>query len=224
MIGRLMTAVAALGAILVRVIRALDRWGGFSSRRGEGAYARCVPWIAGPLHRRIVADTVARFGDQPGAMIVDLGSGPGSLALELAQRLPRAQITGVEPNGRMRAIASLERGDRANVRFVDGTAERIPFPDRSVDLVVSSLSAHHWEDLDAAVREIRRILRPGGAAWIHDIRFATFTGTEIDAVRRRLGLPAGSIRRSVPEGQGRLSLAARIDIDPDPDRAIEVAV
>jgi SAM-dependent methyltransferase len=225
-------AVAALVSMPVRLIRALDRRGGFASRRGEAAYSRLAPRLAGPLHRRIVRDVVERLGDRPGVTIVDLGSGPGTLARELGRRLPSANVVGVEPNRRMRTLADLagpagpaRQADRpGNVRFVDGSAERLPFPDASIDLLVSSLSAHHWSDLDAAVREIRRIIRPGGAAWIHDLRFATFTAFELDAARLRLRLPPGAIRRSVPRGQGRLPLMARIDIDPELGQTAERAI
>lgn len=163
---------------------------------------------------------VASLGDRPGATIVDLGSGPGFLALELGRQLPSAVITGVEPNPQMRAI-SARASRQGNVRFVDGSAEHLPVPDGTVDLVVSSLSAHHWDDLEAAVREIRRVLRSSGTAWIHDVRFATFTVAELEAVGRRLGLPPGSIRRSVPRGQGLLPFTARIDIDPVAGRTVE---
>lgn len=46
----------------------------------------------------------------------------------------------------------------------------LPYPDGSVALVVSSLSLHHWPDPQAGLAEIHRILRPGGQAWLYDVK------------------------------------------------------
>jgi ubiquinone/menaquinone biosynthesis C-methylase UbiE len=195
----------------VRAIRAMDRHGGFSVRRGQRAYAAVAPRLAGPLHRRILADAVAWAADRPALVVVDLGSGPGMLTADLGRRLPSATVIGVEPNDQMLEIARAAPAV-ANVRFAQGSAEHLPIPDASVDLVISSLSAHHWDDLAAAVGEIGRVLRADGRAWIYDLRFATFTECELAAVRGRLALTEESLRRSIPPGQGRLALFAVIGL------------
>ncbi len=197
--------------VAVRAVRALDRHGGFSVRRGQRAYAAVAPRLVGALHRRILADGVAWAADRPALVVVDLGSGPGTLTADLGRRLPAATVIGVEPNARMLEIAETAPAV-ANVRFAHGSAERLPLADASVDLIVSSLSAHHWEDLAAAVGEIRRVLRPRGRALLYDVRFATFTEGELAAVRERLALPTESLSRSVPPGQGSLALFAVIGL------------
>jgi SAM-dependent methyltransferase len=53
-----------------------------------------------------------------------------------------------------------------------GDVAALPYRDRSVDLVVSTLSQHHWPDLAAATRELARVLAPGGRIWIYDLRLA----------------------------------------------------
>jgi ubiquinone/menaquinone biosynthesis C-methylase UbiE len=194
---------------VVHAIRALDRRTGLTVRRGQNAYATAAPRLAGPLHRRILADIVAWAADHPTPMIVDLGSGPGTLTAALGRLLPATTVIGVEPGAQMLGIARATN-TTANVRFVQGSAEHLPIADASVDVVVSSLSAHHWDDLSAAVGEIRRVLRPQGRAWIYDVRFATFTDAELAAVRERLSLPAEALWRSVPRDQGRLALFAVI--------------
>jgi ubiquinone/menaquinone biosynthesis C-methylase UbiE len=67
----------------------------------------------------------------------------------------------------------------------------MPFPDGSFDLIVSSMSQHHWSDVPAAVGEIRRVLRPGGRAWIYDARPVL---PRAERAARR-AFPAGAVRR-----------------------------
>ena len=92
----------------------------------------------------------------------------------------------------MRAIAA-GRG----LTSVDGRAESLPFDDVSVDLVVSTLSAHHWDDPVAAFAEIRRVLRPGGVARIYDVRFAGYGPGEVSRIARAAGLRLDQTRHRV---------------------------
>ena len=84
--------------------------------------------------------------------MVDLAAGTGRLTDELAST--GASVTAVEPVEEMRAL--IEAADA-----VDGTAESIPLPDGSADAVFVA-EAFHWFDGPAALREIARVLRPGG--------------------------------------------------------------
>ncbi|MEQ1569921.1 MAG: methyltransferase domain-containing protein [Myxococcota bacterium] len=85
-----------------------------------------------------------------GRIAVDLGSGTGILTRMLAER--GWDVTGVEPNAAMRASADNAGG----ARYVDGSAEALPLPDRSADLVIGA-QAFHWFDLDRALPEIDRV-------------------------------------------------------------------
>ena len=200
-----------VGAVAVHLIRAIDRCGGFTARRGEEVYGRAAPRFTGPLHRRIVRDAQALLGSRSGALIIDLGSGPGALTGGIGERLPAATVIGVEPNPRMLELATAAPAPR-NVSFRAGAAESIPVDDRSAALVVSAFSAHHWTDLAAAVAELRRVLEPGGIARIYDVRFATYTAEELRAVSDSLGLPPSALRRSVPPDQGRFAPYALIEL------------
>ena len=176
--------------VLVRAIRTLDRRGGLFSRHGQRAYARGARLLRG-LHRHAAADAARTIGTAP-ATVVDVGSGPGDLLAELLRLAPAARVVGVEPSADMRAIAA-QRG----ITSVDGRAEALPFDDRSVDLVVSSLSAHHWDDPAAAFAEIRRVLRPGGEARIYDIRFAGYGAAEAVSLAAAAGFSDGDLRHTV---------------------------
>ena len=57
------------------------------------------------------------------------------------------------------------------VHFDSGNIAHLPYPDRSFDLVVSTISMHHWHELEQPLRELYRVLRPGGQLWIYDFRF-----------------------------------------------------
>jgi SAM-dependent methyltransferase len=95
-----------------------------------------------------------RLGLHSGATVVDLAAGTGKLTRPLLQT--GARVLAVEPLAEMRAAI----GPPAQV--VDGTAERMPLPTASADAVTVG-QAFHWFDGDAALTEIHRVLRPGGA-------------------------------------------------------------
>jgi ubiquinone/menaquinone biosynthesis C-methylase UbiE len=108
-------------------------------------------------------------------VVLDVGTGPGVLLVELAARRPDLRLTGVDLSADMVAAATRNLapfGERARTRVGDVTS--LPFPDRSFDLIVSSLSLHHWDHPEAAAPELARILRPGGQVYIYDFPFAPF--------------------------------------------------
>ena len=103
----------------------------------------------------------------------DLGCGPGHLVIQLARMAPGLHVTGVDLSDEMLTEAeSLGRqsGLDGRILFRKGDAARIPFPDGSLDLVVSTLSLHHWSDPVAVLDEIARVLRPKGAVLVFDLR------------------------------------------------------
>src|SRR5919199_3416305 len=125
------------------------------------------------MYRRLAAD-VAGFAPVGGA-VLDVGTGPGVLLVELAARRPDLRLTGVDLSADMVApgVHNLAPfGERARPRVGDVTS--LPFPDRSFDLIVSSLSLHHWDHPEAAAPELARVLRPGGRVHIYDFPFAPF--------------------------------------------------
>jgi len=187
--------VPGVRAVIVRAIRGFDRRSGIFSPHGARLYAAVSPRVLRPFYRRVV-DDAARFVGERDALIVDLGSGPGELTRMVAERLPGARMVGVEPAEVMRTMASARGG-----RFVDGRAEAIPLEDASVDLVVSTLSAHHWSDMPAALRELDRVLRPGAEAWIYDLRFAAYGPEDLARIGAEAGIEPVRLSRSIVPGR-----------------------
>jgi ubiquinone/menaquinone biosynthesis C-methylase UbiE len=104
---------------------------------------------------------------------VDLGCGAGQLVMEMAQKAPGIQMTGIDLSEKMLADArqTAQRvGLEDRVDFRLGNVEEIPFPNQSLDLVISTASLHHWTDPVKVLNEIDRVLKPGGAYYVFDLR------------------------------------------------------
>ncbi|MEU4193729.1 class I SAM-dependent methyltransferase [Kribbella sp. NPDC026611] len=93
--------------------------------------------------------------------VLDLGSGTGRLTPGLAEEF-QGQVYGVEPAEGMRVLAAAH----PRVTYLAGSAEAIPLPEASVDAVLMFLSFHHFRDQAQGLREVRRVLRPGGVAFL----------------------------------------------------------
>jgi ubiquinone/menaquinone biosynthesis C-methylase UbiE len=104
---------------------------------------------------------------------VDLGCGPGHLVIKLAQMAPELRMTGIDLSDEMLAEAEAyarQSGLGERISFRKGDAQQLPFPDGFLDLVVSTLSLHHWSDPVGVLDEVARVLAPGGAFLIFDLR------------------------------------------------------
>jgi ubiquinone/menaquinone biosynthesis C-methylase UbiE len=126
------------------------------------------------LYQR-VADDVAAAGLADGARVLDVGTGPGRVPLAIARALPGARVDGLDISAEMVAYAQRAAGEAGlgeRVEFTEGDVADLPYEDASFDLIVSTMSQHHWADAAGGFRELRRVLRPGGRIWIYDLRFA----------------------------------------------------
>jgi ubiquinone/menaquinone biosynthesis C-methylase UbiE len=177
---------------------------------GLARHARGYDLVAGvlarPLYRRVVAD-VTDVGLPAGSVVLDVGTGPGRLARLIAAACPTVEVEGVDLSPEMiaRATSTAVTTSARNVRFQVGDVVTLPFADGSVDLVVSTLSLHHWDDPAAGLDEIVRVLAPGGRAWIYDFRPALTPMQPIAS-----GLDAGMVLESPLIGTSRLNPIARL--------------
>lgn len=145
--------------------------------------------------------------DGGGRTVLDVGIGSGTLAIAAARRWPAAEVVGIDPSEGMLAVAreSMQTEPRP-ARLIEAPADAIPLPDASVDVALSSFVLQLVPDRFAALREIRRVLRPGG-------RLAYVTWLESD-------------RRFAPDDafdEAVLDLDVDEPDEPDPPRAGHVA-
>jgi SAM-dependent methyltransferase len=109
---------------------------------------------------------------EPGERVLDLGSGAGTDSLVAAQMVgPAGSVTGIDMTLEMlvKARAAAEQAGAANVGFVEGEVERLPFPDESFDVVISNGVIDLVPDKDAVFAEIYRVLASGGRIQIADV-------------------------------------------------------
>ncbi len=105
-------------------------------------------------------ESVARI--RPEERVLDVGCGTGTFAERLVHTNPHIAITGVDVSIGMLAEARRKTARAPNARFVQASAEALPFPDASFDVVVSASALHYVPDPAQGVREMARVLRPGG--------------------------------------------------------------
>ena len=111
-------------------------------------------------------EAIAR--EMPGARALDLGCGGGHVAYRMAPHVLQVTAYDLTPAMLTAVAAEAARRGADNIATRQGAAERLPFADAAFDLVVSRFSAHHWRDLNAGLREARRVLAPGGRALFLD--------------------------------------------------------
>jgi len=108
---------------------------------------------------------------QPHHRVLDIGSGTGTFAVSIKAWMPSVEVVGLDPDPKALA-RSRRKAERAgiSIRFDQGFADALPYSDASFDRVFSSLMFHHLphEAKLATMREVRRVLKPGGALHLLD--------------------------------------------------------
>ncbi len=123
-------------------------------------------------YRRLAREAVA-LGMPPGGRVLDVGTGPGFVAIEVARLLQGTgcEIIGMDLSKAMLTIAAENAAEEklnGILAWREGDARAMPFDDGEFDLIVCNDSLHHWEDPLPVFDEIARVLKKDGKCIVHD--------------------------------------------------------
>lgn len=106
-----------------------------------------------------------------GLSLLDVGCGPGTITVEFADRLAPGRVVGVDAAAEVIAKAAASF-TRPNLEFLVGDAYALPFDDGTFDIAHTHQTLQHLADPAAALRELRRVVRPGGVVAARDVDYA----------------------------------------------------
>ncbi len=140
-------------------------------RIAEG-YRRWWAPVLEPTALRVL-DLIDETAPPTEARLLDVGTGTGTLAIAATRRWQKARVTGIDASSGMVAVAGraadeeLSADERRRLAFEVASADSLPFEDGSFDAAVSSFVLQLVQNRARVLRDIRRILRPGGTmAWV----------------------------------------------------------
>jgi demethylmenaquinone methyltransferase/2-methoxy-6-polyprenyl-1,4-benzoquinol methylase len=168
--------------------------------RIAGLYDRMNTVMSAGLHhqwRRRAAELAALA---PGARALDVATGTGDLAIELAARVgDQGEVVAVDFSERMLELATA-KANGMPIRFLLGNALALPFQDAEFDAATVGFGARNFSDLDQGLQEMVRVVRPGGRVVVLEITtprklpLSTFFGLWFDHAVPALGRVAGDAR------------------------------
>jgi ubiquinone/menaquinone biosynthesis C-methylase UbiE len=124
---------------------------------------------------------------EPGMTLLDVGCGPGTITLDLAGRVAPGAVLGIDRADAVIAQAAAHSQERGvgNVRFSTGDVYALDLADDSYDVAHAHQVLQHLQDPVAALRELRRVLRPGGTLAVRDSDYAAFAWAPLDPLLDR---------------------------------------
>lgn len=130
-------------------------------------------------HRRRTAEDSAAYllpHLQPGSSVLDIGCGPGTITADLAERVAPGPVLGVDQSAEVLDVAraEAERRQLSNVSFTTADAHKLDFADDTFDVVHAHQVLQHVADPVQALREMKRVCRPGGLVAARDSDYAGF--------------------------------------------------
>ncbi|SDM45581.1 class I SAM-dependent methyltransferase [Allokutzneria albata] len=155
----------------------------------DGLLGRISALVMAGGNRAAEAEAVAELDPRPHDRVLVVGFGPGVGLRLLAERLPEGHIAGIDPSAVMLRAAT-RRNRRAiaagRMELHRGKADALPFPDADFDGVITVNTIQFWEPLEASVREVARVLRPGGrlVSHTHDWAITRTTGRDVETWAR----------------------------------------
>ncbi|MBY4675225.1 class I SAM-dependent methyltransferase [Marinobacterium arenosum] len=184
-------------------------------------------WGDIPLHRAIPGICELRDGDA----VLDIGCGSGSAVRAIAGQMSFGHVIGIDPTPRMIEIARADNQRskfRVPVLFDQAGAEQIPAEDASIDLAIAVNTLHHWQDVEAGLEEVLRVLKPTGRfisvddLW--DEQPVAMTAPPGSAAQQEPDLDHHHGLKSVPAIVARLSAAGFDRVESGEYRSGDIAV
>jgi ubiquinone/menaquinone biosynthesis C-methylase UbiE len=121
------------------------------------------------IHESVVKEICSEVS---GGKILDVGTGPCRLPIKIALKNPDMDVYGVDLSDAMIEIAeqnAIKAGISHRLEFKVGSVYSLPYDNDFFDMVVSTLSLHHWNEPIIGLNDIYRVLKPGKECWIFDI-------------------------------------------------------
>ncbi|OGL20418.1 MAG: hypothetical protein A3F92_11110 [Candidatus Rokubacteria bacterium RIFCSPLOWO2_12_FULL_71_22] len=166
------------------------RYDATSSQLAEGLYAALRETLRASLFPGLVS----------GSRVLDAGCGPGHVTARFAQDAPQATVFALDFSSTMLglAAATLARTGIPHYHLIQGDIHRLPFPDRSLDAVLSTASLKNWADPVVGLKEIHRVAKPNAPVALAEVNREA-TRDEKDAWKRQLArsVPGGPLARLV---------------------------
>jgi arsenite methyltransferase len=155
-----------------------------TSRKVEAVYQ--TPDVIAQ-RRQVLKALDLRAGEQ----VLDIGSGPGLLAYEMALSVGQGgRVCGIDTSEDMLAMSGKRCADKPWTEFKKADAAQLPYPDDSFDAAVSTQVYEYVADIPAALAELHRVIRPGGRVVIMDTDYGSLVIHTKDQVRMERVLSA----------------------------------
>jgi SAM-dependent methyltransferase len=132
-----------------------NRWA--DAGRGEGMEQDHLP---------ITLPMLEKMSLEPTDNVLDVGCGSGWLSRRIAEKVPQGRVVGMDVSDQMVRVARRTSGEHHNVLYVTGESGEIPWETNFFTQAISVESAYYWPDPAAGLKEIFRVLRPGGKFWM----------------------------------------------------------
>lgn len=155
-----------------RLHRLLNNHHDYLPAAGRDIFLPCYDLMSRLLGMTKVHDTlIAQAELDDNQRVLEIGCGTGNVILQAKRAYPGAEFVGCDPDPRALARAQRKAQEFSGIRFDQGYAQQLPYPDGEFDRVLSSMMLHHLpEDVKAgAAAEVFRVLRPGGRLHVVDI-------------------------------------------------------
>lgn len=131
-------------------------------------YEKATRLVIESYYSRVAEEIVSSFKE---GVLLDLGTGPGYLPIEILKRSPLVRCDAIDLSGRLIRMARVnaqKAGVADRLNFEVGNAAKLRFEDESYDRVISTGMLHMLKDPVKVVGECYRVLKPGGETWIYD--------------------------------------------------------